>query len=232
MNLDYFALLMGLVGSLHCAGMCGPILLSLPFEKENIFVNLAKQLLYHTGRIFVYIWLAVFAYSLGSTFSLFTDQKILSLSIGGIMIAISLLSIAGIRINLLSRVQNKIVIWMSKQFGSFYKSKFFPFVAGMLNGVIPCGMVYIALGIVLNAGTPTDAVRFMLFFGIGTAPLLILIALGATYIKKNIGFNVHSIIPYAGIFMGILFVFRALQLDIPFVSPIILEAMNNFCSTS
>ncbi len=229
MNLLFFAFVMGLAGSIHCAGMCGPIILSMPFAKENHFVNLLKQASYHFGRISVYVMLGLGTAALGNTVSVFADQQLLSLIIGFLMITVSALFFIGIKFKAFNNIHNKGVLFVSKYLNKFYPSKFFPVLAGMLNGIIPCGMVYVALGITTNAGSVWDGGKFMLLFGLGTMPLLLFISLGGVYIRKYFKFNNLKLIPVAGVLMGSLFITRALQLDIPFLSPKLMGAVNTFC---
>lgn len=232
MNLDYFALVMGLTGSLHCAAMCGPIILSSPFAKENKWSLTYKFILYHLGRVFVYVWLGLLVFSIGSTFSVFADQKVLSLALGLVLIIFSVAYFTGAKMAWFSKFQNKMVIAVSSFFGTFVQSSLFPLLAGMMNGLIPCGMIYVALGIVSNAGTAGDAASFMLYFGIGTIPLLLVMSFGGSFLKRRFKFRTQRFVPIVALLMGVLFISRSLQLDIPFLSPPIVEAINSFCGVN
>ncbi|MCY1530396.1 Cytochrome C biogenesis protein transmembrane region [compost metagenome] len=103
--------------------------------------------------------------------------------------------------------------------GKVFGMPLWGFFAGLLNGLIPCGMVYLALATALNTATIRDGGMFMFLFGLGTVPLMLLISLGGIYLKKYIRFNSRKLVPWFMLFMGLLFAFRAANLGIPFLSP-------------
>jgi sulfite exporter TauE/SafE len=103
--------------------------------------------------------------------------------------------------------------------GKLNGSLFFGFFAGILNGLIPCGMVYLALATALNTASVNGAGSFMLLFGLGTCPLMLLISLGGIYLKRYLKFNPNKLVPWFTLFIGALFILRSANLDIPFLSP-------------
>lgn len=214
------AFLMGLFGSLHCAVMCGPIMLSMPFQKQNYFVAGVQLLLYQFGRILIYTILGLAVGALGSSLKVFGNQKTLSISIGIVLIVFTALQFSKTYKNRFSKLQLKALNPISKLMGKVMSLKMWGLFAGMLNGLLPCGMVYLALATALNTGSTTSGAMFMFLFGLGTAPLMMMISLGGIFLKKYIRFNTNQLIPWFMLIMGVLFILRSVDLGIPFLSPV------------
>ncbi|WP_175635545.1 sulfite exporter TauE/SafE family protein [Pedobacter ghigonis] len=219
MNNLPLAFLMGLLGSLHCAVMCGPLMLSMPLEKKSSWQAAWGMLLYQSGRIFTYSVMGAIAGWLGSTFNLVANQKMLSISIGLLLIVFTLLQMRAAYSQKLSAVQFKLIHPVAKLMGKLMGLPFWQLMAGMLNGIIPCGMVYLALATAVNGASVSSGLQFMFLFGLGTSPLLMMISLGGIYLKKYIRFNTKRLIPWFMLFMGVLLLLRSAELGIPFISP-------------
>lgn len=218
-NFFPLAFLMGLFGSLHCAVMCGPVMLGMPFKKSNFLQASSQLLLYQFGRILVYTILGIGVGALGSSIKIFSNQKTLSLAIGVALILFTTLQLSTTFRHKFSRVQNKLLNPISKLLAKVFRFKLWGLFAGMLNGLIPCGMVYLALATALNTGNTTFGGIFMFLFGIGTIPLMMMISVGGIYLKKYIRFNTQQLIPWFMLFIGVLFILRSADLGIPFLSP-------------
>ncbi|MGN7989412.1 sulfite exporter TauE/SafE family protein [Pedobacter sp. 22226] len=218
---DYLSLafLMGLFGSLHCAVMCGPIMLGMPFRKAVFFQSALQLLFYQLGRVMVYTVLGMLVGILGNSIRLFSDQKTLSMLIGFLLILFTLLQFNRNYKNRFTTLQLKAMNPLSKLMGKVFNLKLWGLFAGMLNGIIPCGMVYLALATALNAGNVQAGAAFMFLFGLGTTPLMLMISLGGIFLKKYIRFNTSKLIPWMMLFMGALLIMRSAGLDIPFLSP-------------
>jgi len=214
------AFLMGFLGSLHCAVMCGPIVLGLPLNKQGNWQNITQVFLYQIGRILIYTILGFLVGWVGSAFSVFARQETISLVIGILLIAFTILQLSGRYVNSFQRLQNKLVLPISKLMGKVFKLPLWGFFAGMLNGLIPCGMVYLALATALNSATSQSGAAFMLLFGLGTSPLMLFISLAGIYLKKYIRFNSQKLMPWFALFIGALFILRSANLGIPFISPV------------
>ena len=172
------AFLMGLFGSLHCAVMCGPIMLGMPFQKQNISGAAVQLLLYQFGRILIYSLLGMLVGILGGTITVFSNQQTLSTIIGILLIIFTSLQFVPKYVKRFSALQNHLLRPISKLMGYVFQLPLWGFFAGALNGIIPCGMVYLALATALNTGNFTDGGIFMFLFGIGTTPLLLMVSLG------------------------------------------------------
>ncbi len=210
---------MGLLGSLHCAVMCGPLMLSLPIQKSNYLKSAIQLLLYQFGRVLVYTLMGVLVGWIGSSFTIFANQQMLSLIIGVVLVLFVVLQFTGYYYKNLNNIQYKIVAPISKLMGKLFGLPFWGFFAGILNGLIPCGMVYLALATALNSATIEGGASFMFLFGLGTTPLMLMISLGGIYLKRYIKFDTRKLIPYFMLFIGVLFIMRSADLGIPFLSP-------------
>lgn len=220
--MSYFplAFLLGFFGSLHCAVMCGPLMLSLPLERQNYFAQVLQLISYQIGRTLVYTILGVIVGLIGNSISFFTNQETLSLIVGIVMILSTLLYISSSYFRFDVGFAPKITVPIAKLMGKIYGMPYWGLFAGMLNALIPCGMVYLALASALNAGTVSGSATFMLLFGLGTTPLMLGISMGGIYLKKYFHFNSAKMIPWFMFFIGILFILRASELGIPVLSPI------------
>jgi sulfite exporter TauE/SafE len=176
------ALLMGFTGSLHCAGMCGPIVWIMPFQ---VFRGWKKALalgMYHAGRISTYAFLGIVLHSFRNLFQPRVQQYI-SIGLGGALLLLGLLSFLP---NNAVSLKLPWAEYVKKQLGAFMGKPGLGALgmAGILNGLLPCGLVYMALSASLAATTTTHAAALMYTFGLGTVPMLA----GITLLKNRLGF--------------------------------------------
>lgn len=219
MSIEALAFFTGLFGSLHCVAMCGPLVLALPFPGQSLWAVILQKLLYQAGRILMYGVLGIAIGSLGSGFSFLGLQQTLSLVTG------FLLLLAGVNYfikgrtaeqnPLVAKVLHKLTALLSRYLSKPYGG----FVAGGLNGLLPCGVTYIALAQAINLNTPLESGRFMLFFGMGTVPLLFITAISPLFFKK---FKApRLLIPTLFIIAGSFLMLRGLNLHVPYISHLI-----------
>jgi uncharacterized protein len=200
----YIAFITGLVSSLHCMGMCGPIALALPTK------NALNAILYNLGRIATY---AV----LGTVFGLFGKGLYLAgiqqhLSIGlGLLITV-MVFLPKVRLSFVDRFTSRLRQW----FMPFFKRKnaFALFMIGVLNG-----LVYVALlGAVAMSGVAAGA-GYMALFGLGTLPMMLAIGFSKKLFKPNFRLKINRLIPIMALCIGALFIVRGMNLGIAYLSP-------------
>lgn len=213
------AFLIGLFGSLHCVGMCGPIALSLPISSKQKISILIDLLIYNSGRIVTYSLIGLIVGLFGRSIFFSGYQQQLSISLG-VIIIISVLFFSGSE----SKFSKSIGIykfqnWLTKQFGSFINKtgKSSLFMIGLLNGFLPCGLVYMAVAGAFTNYKIDSAMLYMAVFGLGTLPLMLLVSVGGRSFQNKL--KVRKFIPIAAFVMGVLFILRGLGLGIPYVSP-------------
>lgn len=223
----YSALILGLISSLHCIGMCGPIAMMLPVDHNNPAKKVTQILTYHFGRIIAYGTIGLLFGLIGKGFYLAGIQQQLSIFAGVLMIVIVLIPE---RIFAEYNFSKPVYRWISsvksalgKQFrDKSYKSLF---TIGLLNGFLPCGLVYAALFGAIAMQSISFGILYMVLFGLGTVPLMS----GIVYFKElmTLSFRrkIQKAIPFMIVLVGILFILRGMGLGIPYVSP---SALNLF----
>lgn len=221
MTADYLAFFMGLLGSLHCVAMCGPLLLALPSVGVSPWSQAKNRLVYQIGRILTYGFIGFIIGFIGIGLSMKGWQQGLSLLTGSVLLLMSLFHFAGTKSSSLLSLQQKLLNPLIKQMGYWLHRPGGNFMTGVLNGILPCGMVYMALATALNTGSAISGARFMLLFGLGTLPLMLLTGVAGNFLKSKIPFRLSAWLPFLFLLMGIWFILRGANLNIPFLSPLI-----------
>jgi sulfite exporter TauE/SafE len=215
------AFLIGLVGSFHCAGMCGPIALALPLQNGRWIVKIAGGLIYNSGRIITYMILGALFGLLGKGISLAGFQLWSSMIIGILMIVMILVPILfGGKFTverLFGGYSGRLYSKFNRLFHAGTRQSLFGI--GLLNGILPCGLVYVAIAGALNTGEVVNSMVFMALFGFGTIPVMLSVALAGNFISLKVRNLIGKLTPYLVITLGVLFILRGLSLGIPYISP-------------
>lgn len=217
----FSALALGFLGSFHCIGMCGPLALSLPVNHLQGFRKVAGVLLYNTGRIFMYAVLGFILGWIGMAFQFFGWQQFFSVALGIILLIIFLMGVLHqkkIKNNSLLNAWNKKII---QHLSGLYQQKSFGgvFIIGLLNGLLPCGLVYMAIAGALATAHILYSSLFMAAFGAGTLPAMMAVSLAGGMMPLNIRTHIKKISPYIIGLMGIILILRGMNIGIPFLSP-------------
>lgn len=209
-------LIFGLISTLHCAGMCGPLALNMQARAGNgrkMFL-----LMYQIGRIGTYILIGSLVYSIGYTFSLFRMQQVLSISIGVLMVLFVLWPLFKLPVpSFTRRMLNSANLYLSRIAGSGKGSS--AFGLGVMNGLLPCGAIYLAAMYCAALSTPLQSLGYMFLFGIGTTPVFIAAWL---FVSGKFAFSVrkwNKLYRLLPLLVGILMIFRGANLGIPYLSP-------------
>lgn len=211
------AFLLGFAGSAHCAGMCGPLALALPRLEPIAWRHVAGRLAYNLGRVITYGALGLMFGLVGRSFALVGVQRWVSLSLGvalltGVLAArvdIFRLPLRGIGL----RVKHAMGPWLRRPgLGALA-------VLGALNGLLPCGLVYVACFAAAATGQVLTAIEYMLVFGLGTVPMMLGLSLAGGALPVPIRLRLQRAIPYCLALVGVLLILRGLALGIPYVSP-------------
>jgi len=206
------ALAIGFFGSFHCVGMCGPIALALPGSKNSGLPFVTGRVLYNFGRIVTYTLLGALFGIIGKSIIVAGLQKGLSIFLGLAIIASVL-----IRSSYFNKLKNKSGLTylfesLKKQIRKQFKKRGFStlFVIGILNGLLPCGFVYIGLAGSVTTGTLWEGALFMSLFGLGTFPVMMLMALTPGLISINLRKRINRLIPGLAILLGIFLIYRGI----------------------
>lgn len=225
----YSALVLGLLGSLHCLGMCGPIAFMLPVDRSSSSKSAIQTMIYHSGRILAYGIMGALFGLLGKGFNFFGTQQILSIVIGLVMILLVLLPLGKIGNRL---IKGPIFKWVGKLKSAlgneFNKKTADSFLTiGFLNGFLPCGLVYMALlGATAMAG-PWQGFLYMAIFGMGTIPLMTAAVFLSKLVKTSAQNKIRKLIPVFVVIVGVLFILRGMGLGIPYISPAPMDPMTS-----
>ncbi len=226
MSYQLLAFYTGLFASVHCVAMCGPLMLSMPFSTEPVWVAVLRKVLYQLGRILMYGFLGLAIGFVGSGFGLLGLQQVLSTLTGMLLIVAgtsyfikSKTRTGTIFPNLLKRLYSILGKHFNRPYGSF--------LAGTINGLLPCGMVYIALAQAINLPAPDLSVKFMMIFGLGTLPLLFVTVITPLFFRR---FKAPvQLVPTLFLVAGSILVLRGMNLDIPYISHLVGSASSAVC---
>lgn len=212
--------MLGLASSLHCIGMCGPLSLAMPvagLRKNQRYVNL---FFYQTGRIITYISIGMVTGLIGRGILLAGYQQMISVIAGLIILIAAAGYYTGKKAKPLSFLNgfyhaiSQLVFRMISRANQPGGALLF----GMANGLLPCGMVYIAAVTSVSYGSTIYAGAFMLFFGLGTLPAMMLMVIAGRRFSGKYNW-LRNLTPVVITTVGLLLVIRGLNLNIPYLSP-------------
>lgn len=209
---------LGLFGSLHCVGMCGPLALALPAPFAKKSKQITSSLFYNAGRVVTYSLLGLLFGLIGKSFSLFGFQQLFSIIAGSIMLILTVLYFVFKQSyqprwfqDFTWQIQSFIAATLQKQSGSFW--------IGMANGLLPCGMVYAAIAGALVSNSITNATLFMASFGFATVPALLFLMLFGAGIPMHVRLKLRKLTPLVMMVVAALLILRGMNLGIPYISP-------------
>lgn len=223
----YSALILGLLGSLHCLGMCGPIAFMLPVDRSSKFKSGMQTSIYHMGRILAYGIIGLLFGLLGKGLNLFGAQQKLSIFIGLAMILLVIIPFHKLGKYRVNQPIYKAVAYLKSTLGASFKKKTTDafLTIGFLNGFLPCGLVYMAVLGATAMGSAGQGFLYMAVFGLGTIPLMTAAVFFGRVLKSSFKDRIRRLVPVFVIVIGILFILRGMGLGIPLVSPKASEPM-------
>ena len=212
-----FAIALGVLGSLHCAAMCGPLQLALPMPPGAPGRIVAGRIVYQLGRIATYCLLGVLAGFVGRSFFMAGFQRWLSITLG---VTILLGFLVTKKISMSAPVM-RLVMRLKAAMSAQLRRRSFRALAllGLLNGLLPCGLVYVALAGAVAQGTILHSIGYMAAFGLGTSPMLLAISLSGKMFPVSIRAQFRRAIPVGVCLLAGLLILRGMSLGIPYVSP-------------
>jgi len=215
------AFILGLLGSLHCVGMCGPIAFMLPVDRSNSFKKVSQIGIYHFGRLLAYSLIGLVFGLVGKSLYIFGIQQQLSIIIGVLMIVLVLIPYKILGKYNLSRPLNKLISKVKSSLGKALKKKSADtfLTIGFLNGFLPCGLVYMAVFGAVATGSLLEGSLYMVLFGLGTIPLMTTAIYLGKFLNTAVKQRIQKAIPVFVVIIGVLFILRGLGLGIPYLSP-------------
>jgi uncharacterized protein len=219
------ALITGFVGSLHCVGMCGPIALALPVGGKTAEQRFFSRILYSLGRITMYSFMGLLMGFIGKKLFFSGLQQEISITIG-----ISLLLILSLSHKTLISKPLQLFNQEVKNLFSYVlhqKSLASMFILGILNGLLPCGFLYLAATGSVIAGSPFGGMIYMALFGLGTAPAMFAVGIMAKFLNLRLRKLFTQITPIYTFILAIFLIVRGLNIGIPYVSPHFAKPIKN-----
>lgn len=216
------ALSLGLAGSLHCLGMCGPIALALPRAPDGGRARYwVGRLLYNAGRALTYAILGAILGLVGHSIHIAGWQQGLSIACGVIILAYVIARTLGRGHSpidaWLLRITTPVQRGLARRLGGGTPRGLFGI--GLLNGLLPCGLVYVALAGAVETGGALTGALYMALFGLGTTPLMFAVALAGPSLYARWRGRFQWIIPAGLVILALLFIARGMNLGIPYISP-------------
>ena len=201
------AFLLGLAGSLHCVGMCSPLAMAVTRLSRPVLLN---KTMYNAGRILTYSIMGAIAGVVGGLFDFLALQKTFSILTGTGLILFGISGFRSFHIPLLTPIMVRATDMIKRSFGSLLKkrTRSAVLVLGIANGILPCGLTYMALAYSMTATGPVQGSLYMLFFGLGTLPAMLGLPLGLNALVRRFNLSLPRINAAVLIFVGLLLVAR------------------------
>jgi len=176
----------------HCVGMCGGIVVaysSTKIDQKKSWLNQSiSHLAYNIGRVVTYTILGVIFGALGKVSAFTATTKGILFLLTGVLMILAGLSLLG-KLGFLNAIEvsfsNK--SWFQKLFGKLMRTKSLGsfFALGMLNGIIPCGLVYSFAIIAASTASPLWGAITMASFGLATIPTLFFLGTVTKFLQKG-----------------------------------------------
>jgi sulfite exporter TauE/SafE len=226
------AFLIGFIGSFHCVGMCGPIALSLPYKDVTKWRTVINTLVYNLGRVVTYSFIGLLFGFFGKGIALAGLQQWFSVGFG-ILLLFAAFSVFNfekqlVSIPFLDLIFKKVRQYLSQLLIRKNTKAQTLFSVGILNGFLPCGLVYLAVVGAVGTGSILGGSLYMTLFGVGTIPLMLTVSLLGNLISLKIRKRIQKIIPIMLFTFAVLFILRGLNLDIPYISPKLIQETSDF----
>ncbi len=211
------AFILGLFGSLHCAGMCGPLALALPQTPGGAGSYALGRMAYNLGRVATYSLMGIVFGAFGKVLVLAGVQRWLSITLGIALLA------GWFAAKKFPRWQpaNAVVNQLKLRFAALLRRRTFSSLAllGLLNGLLPCGLVYVAGAGAMATGSIASGAGYMAAFGAGTIPLMLAISLSGRLVPVPWRLKLVRLVPVSVFLLATLLILRGMSLGIPYLSP-------------
>lgn len=202
---------LGIAGALHCVGMCGPIVVGLRVGKIS----------YHIGRVITYMLLGLLIGFGAGLIALTVAARTVSIVSGALMIISAGVQILWHRSFIPSAPIMKATAPVRNALQRLltHKSTAASFSMGLVNGLLPCGLVVSALFGAASSVNVLQAALFMGSFGVGTIPLMWALSWAGSHLTDKLRISFRRIVPAFALLIGAVLIVRGMGLGIPYLSP-------------
>ncbi len=217
------AFILGLAGSWHCIGMCGPIAIALPSGSDQNGRLIVNRLLYNFGRVLTYSLMGAVIGMLGIGLHIAGFQRSISIILGVGLLLAAFSFWKPERLMLKGGYLSKAVATLKQGLGTYLKKGGYKasLTTGMLNGLLPCGLVYAAFAGAMITSSIWSSALYMFAFGLGTFPLMLGISIFGHKLSAGVRNSIDKAVPAVLACFAILLILRGLNLGIPFISPML-----------
>jgi sulfite exporter TauE/SafE len=176
----------GIAGSMHCVGMCGGFACALAPDPRGRAATLRRQLVYNGGRVTTYCFLGAVAGSVGGGLLDGPAQRLLAIVSGALMVFMGL-QLFGWFARPAARVAASAGIVDVSALRAVLKSPrpAAPLAFGVLNGFLPCPLVYAFAAQAAASGGALPGLAVMLAFGLGTFPAMLAMGGAGTWLRSG-----------------------------------------------
>ena len=222
------AFILGLVGSLHCAGMCGPLALALPAAGGTMPAYVLGRVAYNLGRMITYCLFGLIFGFIGKTMLMVGMQRWVSIGLGVVI----MLGLFASRRLALWRPVTLLVEQLKSRMSGLLRQRTFAALAclGLLNGLLPCGLVYVACAGATASEGAMGGMQYMVAFGAGTVPMMFTISVFGKLIPMSLRLQMRKAIPVCVFLLASLLILRGMSLDIPYLSPDLSKRAGSCCT--
>jgi sulfite exporter TauE/SafE len=204
-------LLLGGFGSLHCAGMCGPILLTVSkLGSGEAHSRYLHMLVYHGARVLMYAVLGMVAGFTGTALATAGMGRAIAIVSGALLLAAAIGVTTGPWLKRVPAAWSSLSVRAGVRATRLIRTHPLAghFALGLANGLLPCGLLYAAVASGTVAGTIAGAVVFMTGFGLGTVPLLMSVTLSTIFVPGGVKRRIRLAGPVAMALVGALLIAR------------------------
>lgn len=223
------AILIGFGGSLHCVGMCGPLAMALPVGKSKGWLFYFNRLMYNLGRVTTYALIGGLFGLFGKGLALAGMQQFISIAFG-VMLLLGVLFVSNweskfLKYSGLHYVSDRVRRGLSALIGKPGTGHLY--LLGILNGLLPCGFVYLGVLGAISTGSVLSGMGYMALFGLGTVPAMLAVSVVGIWAPGGLKKAIRRLTPVIAIAFAGLFILRGLNLGIPYVSPKIADGIEH-----
>lgn len=223
------AFTLGLFGSFHCVGMCGPIAMSIPRNNSGLLALSGNAIIYNSGRVLTY---SVF----GLIFGLLGTRITISGFQGWLSIVLGLSLVIGVIYTRFFKkrgflTSNRLTQQITKWYGQLLRKQSLPalFGMGVLNGMLPCAFVYVGLAAAVLTQSPLHSMSYMALFGLGTFPTMFLMYMAPSILSLDLRNSIRKLVPYLAFGLGVFLIIRGVALQDLQLSKVLADGMESFC---
>ncbi len=181
-------MLLGVASSVHCAGMCGPLLLAVNrFAGSRRDAGL-RMLVYHGARVLTYTTLGVVVGYTGEGLTAAGLGRVIAITSGTLLIAAAAGMAVSRWMSPLSAAWSSITLRAGIAAARLTQRRPLAgyIILGLANALLPCGLLYAAIAASAALGAVSRSVVFMTGFGLGTIPLLMAVTISALSVPASL----------------------------------------------